>query len=513
MLKYIKKIFILFGTVCLCSLTSCSAILPINYEINYSVNQNKTNFDNYENKNAIIENAENVATNENVLVYVINWVATTHKYVPFAHALKVLEKNPTQEIYFYISSYVFTKDKLDISIFDKYQNVKINFIENDPNNNWKNLSLIPLKFFLYDINNKFDKTKKYHYYTDDYSLMKIIDIDQIVTKRKILNFIDTYLQFINFTSINLIADGTASYNFWKDSFYKFFKKDLLALDENLGTYTSYKILENMKDEIFLEKTKQWLLKDGQNYKIFIAVLLTTYNVDGIVTTNYFVPSTSMIIDFNNSSSESLSLNDKYNEYFDPYNSLNLNFIELFNSLNNESFEKFFKIFKTNNPNVFSDEFENSYNIIYTGSLIDNDKGILEKETNRLINLYEKYKDVSKLKIWFKGHPRDSDDLIESLTNNLIVKGYQNASDWFYGLDKTIPMELYLASDLFQATENKTIVMYTTFSTYVLFLECDNKLDLIEKIIVSESDLKTINYIYGDPSESICFPENKLTQTI
>lgn len=490
---------IIISPILLTNLVSCSFI-GTHYEVI------KKNSYNYEIKDYFSKDAQSVANDNNVLVYSIDWIATIHKYAPIAHILKVLEINPNQEIYLYINNHVLSKEKIDTSSMMKYKNLHIEFYDMDKNNLWSSFNFKAIDLFFQKYT---DNGKSLKLYCDDYQIFKVIN--ENLTKNKYKNFEKTYKKLMLFDSITLLSDGVASSKFWDNEYYELFQNPTYQFNTETNNFLEaiqfLEKLKNMPDNEF----EDWITRNN-NSNIFILCLLLSYNNEkfDLPSVQYFVPSTLMIEDINNPSSPILTFNDKYNEFFDPYNSKNLDFINFFNSLGETQKKDFLTFFKSNDPNYVETQLENSFNVVYTGRRLDSNE-IIKQEADRLIKLYEMYKGNQNLKIWFKGHPREKYDLKVTLSNEISKRGYKNVQDWLYILDNTIPMEFYIALNIFENNDslNKKVIMYTTNSTYVLFLHCANKIELIEKIILSKDELSQINYIFGDLKESKCFPQNKI----
>lgn len=516
-----KKILMLSCLVPLASsVVSCyndenSSIVGHNNEHYF---QNKTNIDNYYIKNAFVNNAIELANENNIIVYSIGWQAVLHKYGMLSHMLKILELNPNKEIFLYIS--YFNENDFDISIFNEYPNVKIVFLDKNMEDSWKNFDFYSLNEFLNDINYEFDLNKKYHLFCDDYQILKMTNY-KLDTIQKKKNFVKSfYFLLKNFSSLNMIADGTASAYFWDNSFYNKFQNKLLEFNETFQIYMN--AIQNLKSlkQMDIENFYNWINDD--NYYIFILMLcVSNYGekirnekpsfYDGnLIQTNFFVPTTDMIIDLNNKSSSLLSNNDDFNEYFDPYYSLNIDYINFFKSFDDMTKNKFLKLFKIESDfNKIENDLRNSTNIIFSGKKL-NDKNIIIDQANKLISLFNDNKNIENLKIWFKGHPKDTNDIYNVLYNKIYEITGEKPT-WFHVLDHVVPMEYYVSSGLLtnNISENKKIYIYSSFSTYVLFIEGSRMYDIISKILVNESDFQLIQKIFGNSFESICFPIDKI----
>lgn len=479
---------------------------------------NKTNLSNYENKDAFLDSAKSLAKSNNVIVYSIGYYAIAHKYGMIAHALKVLQQNPDQTIYIYISS--LSPSDVDVSFFDQFKNVKIKFLDlnfDDVSQLWVDFKYYIFEQFLNDINNNFDDKKNYHLFCDDFQIIRMSK--QKPTKSQHYeNFVKSFYQILkNFNSINMIADGTASAQFWNNSYYQKFQNEFLELDKKTNMYqNAIKEMSRLKmldEKEFLDWSKQ----SSNNPGLFLSMLTTLYSYDNknypqdLLKTNFFVPTTNMIKDVNNTSSKVLTYNDKFNEYFDPYFSLNLNFLSLFRNLNLEFQNIFLSFFKiTINKQEIENKLNNAVNIVYSGRKLISSE-IINQQAMRLIKLNEIHKnDGENVKIWFKGHPNDSNDIYNVLANK-IQEITGEFPKWFNVLEKSIPIEFYISTGILKSdnTKNKVVKLYTTFSTFVLFLETDNQYDLIQKILVSEKELEDINFYFGNLNQSICFNENKV----
>lgn len=80
-------------------------------------------------------------------------------------------------------------------------------------------------------------------------------------------------------------------------------------------------------------------------------------------------------------------------------------------------------------------------------------------------------------------------------------GEVEASTWLKFLNKSNPFEFYVFEGFISSvpSNNQIIKYYAGYSTTVYFIDSNNQLDDIQKIIVSNSDLDRIKYYNGYPS--------------
>lgn len=480
---------------------------------------NKTRIDHYDDLNKLKNDAIGLAQENNIIIYSISWFAVSYKYITIAHIIKILEINPLQEIFIYIMEDVFNSWKIDIDkIIQKYQNVKIKIMSNDNIHNesrYHSLEMKAIKDFSQTYG--FLSSNKYTFIVDDLNFLipVISNIGLTNVNYEIFNnFKNGFLTLLkNFSSIYLIPDGTKSIEGWSNKFYEILKINDFGLDSNNYYNSSLKYLSNIKIMNDYELKKHF--NSIEKIKTFIVVLMTshypkTYEYD-LPQFTYYVPSTNMIKDVNYNSSL-LWMNRLQNEYFDPYQSYNANFIDLFLSLSQEQKDFYFDIFKID-KNYQNDlnEMNNSTNIVFTGRKFENEK-IINEQANKMISLYKLNKNSPNLKVWFKGHPREILDIKTTLINeiNKIEPGL-NPESWLRTLNHKIPMEIYTALGAFNSDleNNKFIKLYSTFSTYILYLQSANMFHSIEKIIVSENELRDIESLFGPIETSISFPKSKI----
>lgn len=477
------------------------------------------------NENAFLENAQQVANDDSVLYYSVNWAATLHRYGAIAHILKVLELNPNKEIHIIATKQIYSESSYDLNKFNEYPNVNLKWIdyktisEYDPNN----FNFVVIDSFINDV----DSTKNNVLYTADfnflYNFKKEFSINSINSTMKD-NLTNTYFMANKlFNQINVLGDGTASVYFYNNNSY--FATSNNGFNFVSDTYPRLIEIQKETRKMSKEEFRSWLDEDITNpyyYMLSSASASKNYNNDDITNVNYYVTYTNMIKDANNISSSILSYNKFFDQYYDPYNTLGMNFINFINSFKKDTLDIFCDIIKCPNLDLdnYIEQFSNSYNVVYGGILMSGDSTKITQQAERLIKLAKlnsKNANGQKLQIWYKGHPRDSSNYWDNLLakiNELVTSdnSIENKSmfiEQFKCLQKEIPIEVYLGAGIFNNYPNKNslVKIYGTYSTYVLSLLANDMKDLIEKIIVSDANLSEITNFFGNDSYS--FPSELL----
>lgn len=461
-----------------------------------------------------------------VLYYAVNWAATLHRYGEIAHILKVLELNPNKEIHIIATKQIFSESSFDLNIFNEYPNVNLKWInysttigEYDPNN----FNFPVIDSFINDV----DPGKNNILYTADfnflYNFKKEFSINSINNTMKD-NLTNTYFMVNKlFNQINVLGDGTASAYFYNNNSY--FATSNSGFNFVNETYPRLIEIQKETRKMSKEEFRSWLDEDLTNpyyYMLSSASASKNYNNNDITNVNYYVTYTNMIKDVNNVSSSILSYNKYFDQYFDPYNTLGMNFINFINSFKKDTLDIFCDIIKCPNLDLdnYIEQFSNSYNVVYGGILMSGDATKITQQAERLIKLAKlnsKNVNGQKLQIWYKGHPRDSSNYWNKLLakiNELVIldNSIENKTifiEQFKCLQKEIPIEVYLGAGIFNNYPNKNslVKIYGTYSTYVLSLLANGMKDSIERIIITDANLSEIKNFFGNNSYS--FPSDLL----
>ncbi|MGL5357736.1 MAG: hypothetical protein ACRC9U_01595 [Metamycoplasmataceae bacterium] len=469
---------------------------------------------NYDYKNALLEDTNQKATSDSVLVYFINWNAVFHRFGIVSHLIKILEKNPQKEIYFFHRS----NAKIDLSEItnnSKYSNFHyFNFTSSFNFTDFN--SFFSQEFFPQEIIktiNDLEKkqNKKIDFYADDYLLLNSIKflMDELnktsfynisgwnkVKERFAKNF--SILNGVN--SVNLFADGTASMNFFSNTLYDAFLFSGNKLESN-NKYLSQTITDSSG------------INDFHDLMLYLLSFVTTNEKgNNIQTTKYFLPTRQMVNEANFPDSILLN-NKKENDFFNPYNSLEADLISFCKALNIESKQLLNNVFSKEKLNENDFLFmENNTNYIYSGRLL-NMPDIVLAEARKLLEIKKiatNNPNIKNYNIIFKGHPRDEiQDIIDKLKVAIKRLDPSDNAEWLHVINPKIPYEIYLVNGIFSndPSKNKIVKLFTTFSTINLFLYAeDPSLDNIENILVNQKEVDDINYYFT--SNSLIFPKNK-----
>ncbi|WP_027124097.1 hypothetical protein [Mycoplasmoides pirum] len=380
-----------------------------------------------------------------------------------------------------------------------------------------------MKSLFFDIVNK---NKKIDLYLDDYSLLKPLSIyiDKY-NEFKNKNLSEKDIVYINHTifnnygylsksrSINLIADGTASWNFFEQKVLDFLVNEKVGFDNVTKTFPLLNQIRNdLKDNDNFNKFSLSLYKNAGGLIIFS--LISSFGIiEGrIQESKYFLAGTNTILDFNDFSKKEYNpelISNTKNGFFDPYFSIDADIINLYKNFSIESKNLFLKIF--NIPLETKDILKNKKSIVYSGRLIESEE-ILENECKIILNLYKLHQNnkTLDLQIIYKAHPRESENyknLIKDKLTNLDNSFDSNKCLVF--LNKNIPMEYYLLEGFLFSDEtlNSEIHYYAGYSTLVYFMNAANLDNNISKIIVNNNDFNLIKKWNGYPSR--VFPKDKL----
>lgn len=356
----------------------------------------KPNYEDEIRKNGLFFDAEEKAKEENnALMYSINWGAVLHKYGLFSHFLKVLEINPNKEIYIYVQND--SKNQSPYSIFsyianlkDQFPNVKLRIIEK-----WNSWETFLFHHTIIESDLKNLKDKKVDIYLDDYAILKTLEsYYSLIESDKSVNLanqliLDNYSFLSKMNSINLMADGTASFRFYDNRFVKG-----LALTDNAfdNKTNSFKLSDQIRQELYLGNVSKNELLNKNKYSgaLLLQSFVTSFtplNDSNIIPTKYFNPGTTTIIDMNSDNSLALSSLKNTGLFFDPYFSVSANIIGFFNSFNPETNKLFQDALNIKDVEDKNSLMSNKISVVYSGRLMDTDE-LLTQEAKRIISMYK-----------------------------------------------------------------------------------------------------------------------------
>lgn len=503
--------------------TSCSNKNEM-INLNFNLMNNKKDvvgiFDKWENE--FIDNIEKYANDDSVLFYNVSFIAVAHRYVPISHLLRVLQINPNKEIYFFWNSLYFNTD---IEILKQNENMFPNLHLIKYESATEHIYTMDFEYG-YEVideykkaimNNKLDVSKIVLISDEYYFLLRLLGyVNNIKVSQD--NFISDYLIFYKFREINMIADGTDSAKFFGNDYFNYFLNNQIFFKFNEETKRYEDAIKFMKFFSNLSYDAQVkFIKENQKLdvtKIYSYLFLASINsIDSTFTqVNFYLPSTKMIEDVNNLTSTVLSDNDKYGLFFNSYNSKNLNFISLLSGLDLNKRNLFFKIIKISDETIsaldkYIELFNNSFNVVFSGSKISNNSTNLVNQANILISIYhENYINKDNLKIWYKAHPREVENYETLLKNEIRNLGYPEVVDHIFFLNKTIPMEIFISLDFMKEDKNfnRKVKFYSSFSTICLYMYANKQEDNIKRIIVTEIEKKEIIKRFGEFKDSKIF---------
>ncbi|MBD5423001.1 MAG: hypothetical protein HDR43_00720 [Mycoplasma sp.] len=464
------------------------------------------------------------ADDDSILFYNVGLTAVAHRYIPLAHLMNVLQLNPNKQIYLFVNTLNSFIPKISEQFKTKHPNFKIieyqassNISSGDFEYNYGSVTA-----YKDTIKNENLDTSKIVLTTDDYFFLTRLQ-SYINGKTNQDGFIEDYLMFFNLREVNMISDGTASIKFFDNLMFDYMNQNQDWFELTNGKYNNAINFVKYFSELNEEQKVNFIKNEMNNYnlnitKILYSLLIASKNEESISKGkfNFYVPALEMIIDANNTSSLSLSHNDYYNYFFNPYNSQNMNFIKLTSQLNNEMNKEFLLSIglteiQINDINNYENEFNNFHNVIYTGSMFSNSPTALEEQAKALISIYqENYENRNKIKIWFKAHPREDENYQILLKDKITSLGYPEISNAIYFLNKSIPMEVFIGKDFMKndQTNNREVKFYISFSTIGLYLYTNKQQDSLSRTLISESDKKFINTNFGSFDQSILYPESK-----
>ena len=455
-------------------------------------------------------------------MYNISWVAVLHKYGSILHLLSVLQNNPNKEIY------VYAHDKNDMNIqllkpivdSNKFSNLHVEVVPWTDPHGWFNYDSAIIEEKIREIKGN---NKKVDIYLDDYRLLKplskyreIID-DETEVKNANINIMNKFAFLGLCRSVNMFADGTASWGFFSSKIYELI--NYLSIPYDWSTQ-SYPKINELRREMYVNGISNLSFKDELFSGLIILQSLVSANYkdeNGIQVSKFFLPGTDTILDLN--SSASLNSQEIKRQVFDPYYSLDASIIMSYKNLSEESKNLFHAIF---NVTPQSKEFMNGKtSIIYSGrNIADHGDDVLTAEAKRIINLYKINGGLTdnNVQVVFKGHPRDTDDYDNKIKNKITqLDSSLNPDVWLKFLNRKIPMEYYvfdgfLSSD---ATVNRKVIYYSGLSTIFYFLQAAGLDKDVKNVIVSNSDMNNILKWNGYPSrvfkDQIILSETELDQ--
>lgn len=459
-------------------------------------------------KDALLNDAIEKANTDSVLFYKIttNGVITRFSFV--AHVMKVLELNPNKTIRIFAIKAL----NLDIEYFKQFKNVEFNYFD-------ESLIETYVKYdfnveFLESVYKEFGPNTKIDGYLDDYSYMEkiLLYLKGINSPIYRLQIYDEFALFSKLQTINFFSDGTKSVEYFSETIKKAFLLSGNLYDQNQKNYVKAKnIREGVRNETIDKKE----FIEGNNALLFLTSLITA-DFSDINKGKYFLPTTDFIGEVNRPDGNNFK--DGRNDVFSPYNSLNLNVIEFIRTLNQKDIKKIMKISETFDPKYYIDQMNGFDNYIYAGTLLDTPDRVKNNiETLLAIKKYAETdtssQNPNKIRVWFKGHPRDKD--IEKKLRDAIIEltSGQDDGSWIMVLDHTVPFEFYSIFDVFSPDpiNNKKVFVFTTYSTLVLMMYAAQLDKEITKIIIDNSSLYSYDKIvdlYGKDSK--IFPSDKLT---
>ena len=265
-------------------------------------------------------------------------------------------------------------------------------------------------------------------------------------------------------------------------------------------------IEGKHDESFR------LFNQDYNPSLFINGLINT-NIKGnsYEKTKFFMISTQSVVEINSKDTSALTLNNKENDFFDPYNTLNSNLISLVKTFSNDMMADLFSSFNKEALNITDFNFMNNHdNYIYSPAIMNNQLEI-DVEANSVIKIYNEAiidSPTKNIQIILKGHPRDSNIL------NKIKSGIKKLNPSFdlsilFELNSSIPYELYLISGIFDSNplKRKNVGLYQAFSTIGSMMYSENRQDDILKFYVNDFGKNWLDDFSG--SKSKIYPQNKI----
>ncbi|WP_033159687.1 hypothetical protein [Mycoplasmoides alvi] len=478
------------------------------------------------NENLMQDAIQKAKETNNVIFYSINWWAVLHKYGFISHLLKILEINNNKEIYIFSNGQQVNESLLSPILNDKNKFPNVHFIKIQ----WNDWSTFKFHYKEMEpiINDVLSRNKVIDSYFDDYALLKPLSFyldkynqykDQTIPESELNNInsliYENYKILFNTRSINLIADGTASWDFYDPKYYNFLNDFKIGYDnENqcfpLLNYTRDEISKSFNDSYWNTE-----LKDKKNSGgILLFSLISSFKkINNIQQCKYFVAGTNTLLDLNETKTNqypSTMIPDYIIQkgFWDPYYSINSKIISLYNSFNLDTKKLFLSILNINEQS--KEILKNKKSIIYSGVLMENDN-LLLSECQRIIKLYNIHKDANKTtQIVYKAHPRENNNYQESIKKKLKeIEPTFDVENSISFLDKSVPMEYFVMEGFTKSDPsiNSDVIYYSGFSTTVYLLDGDNLANTIYQVIVSNDNFNLIRKWNGYPSR--VFPNNKI----
>lgn len=476
----------------------------------------KSNFDVSElQNNSFVDDFSSNKNQNAVIFYDITWVASLHKYTPITHMIKTLEMNPNQTVFLLINRQSMTEEKLNLeSLKQKFPNFNYEFYDRDVRRfNYHYYAMPIIKRLIQEHN--LENSTKVLFASDHVFTVPAVEL-KTVDEKDITDFKNTFLDLFNFSQINIISDGTASNRFWSNSIFDYMRsKQIFNFDlQNKNYPSSIKFMEYFNKLDNNQKSKYIDKKEISIRDIIILWLTGSINSNSQYSKiNFLVPSLETIIDINDPTSRQLTNNEKYfgGLFFNPYNSVNLNLIKLFQMLNPTSIKLLCDVLKIQDISNYESEFDNSNNYVYSTKLIQDDEKTLRFEANRIIKIFQDALNAKeniadkKIKIWIKHHPREFENTYEKLKEKIINLSSNEIKDKIinslYYLEKSVPFEIYFTLKTFNNLQNRRkLNLYITFTTIAQLISANNETDVIKNIIVNEEDVKEITLRFGTNSK-------------
>ena len=349
------------------------------------------------------ENIDKYANDDSILFYNIGQIAVAHKYVPIIHMLHVLEKNPNKEIYFFINEDNFSNSFHDTffinnePIFPNLHFYSYNGGKVDFDDGYFQYGFEMVKIVNQVINeNNIDKTKIV-FTTDEFYFLNRLEV---YTRGDMLNtngFIDDYLLFYEIRELNMLADGTGSVDFFQNTFFDYMFNNQEYFMLNSSNQYEYaiqfmKYFSTLSHDQKIDYIKNNNVLDITQIFYYLFIASKNSNDSCYTKVNFYLPALEMVLDVNNNYSAILSHNDPYNLFFNPYNVDKLNLIKLLSTLDSNSEKLFYKTIgindeQINDINSYESQFDNSLNIVYSGSKLDNEQTIAH-EAKSLTKFYD-----------------------------------------------------------------------------------------------------------------------------
>lgn len=399
-------------------------------------------------QNKFITNADEVATDDSNLFYVVGNSSTLYQISPIAHILRVLKaSNSNKKVFLYVSPSFATKYDLN-AIKTAYPNFTYKTVESLD----KTISMdIPsfnigyLDAIKADIQaNNLELANNKLYAPDLELFIAPFTRYPISTKARAAELWNNYAYLANnFKEINLIPNETSTITRFNNDLYTFYKNNkTLEFNLNDSKFTNainfQRELNTLKKEVITveeaekdptktanesEKYKEFqskIIADRNNALLYVASFLSagmTAETD-LPKINYYLPNTGMIRDVNDTTSRNLSLNIANNEYFAPYDFGGLDVIGLISQLEEPEFSLFWTLFKLPETILGTTNFDGKTNIIFDMALLTNDQ-IITTEATRIVKILSSQQNLSATtRLWLKPNANETDENISKLTTKV-----------------------------------------------------------------------------------------------